>query len=50
MTNQAGMNEQALHAEIARLNKVVQALIKSRRKQREHRHVRLQSVSVNNYA
>jgi len=27
MTNQAGMNEQALHAEIARLNKVVQALI-----------------------
>jgi len=27
MTDQAGMNEQALHAEIARLNKVVQALI-----------------------
>jgi len=27
MTNQAGMNEQVLHTEIARLNKVVQALI-----------------------
>jgi hypothetical protein len=27
MTDQTGMNEQARHAEIARLNKIIQALI-----------------------